>query len=490
MILRRTPRLRAPFVLLMAALGCGPALNSTETVARAEAQGPEPSAPPAEVEPAPERAPEVVPEPEPEVQPEPEPEPEPEPLTLALPSERPAWADAAIEFETNDFQTDRRVQARRPRAPIFTATDRRLGRGIVHDGSVIGARLVGRNEHCGGTWYQVASRGYICTTWGFRDSPQAAREGLAPNVNAMLPFSYAAVTNREAYRFEQMPSESELENLESGRQLPGLATQLNGDYFIAIESSEDGPGGSYHRTIDGRYVSAGATEPIEGSPLFGEYNPEGLNLPLAFVHAPDGTALLDGETLEEIGSAAKYARFEISGERDTEQGELVNATVDGQTISVARENVRIARLRAPHGDIRSGRRWVHVDLDQQVLVAYEGTTPVFATLIASGKEGYDTPAGVFRVRHKYISITMSGEDPVEGIYDVAEVPWTQYYHGSYALHGAYWHDAFGNVRSHGCTNIAPTDARFLFRWTTPQVPEGWHGVRDEGTWVWLTRESG
>jgi lipoprotein-anchoring transpeptidase ErfK/SrfK len=51
-----------------------------------------------------------------------------------------------------------------------------------------------------------------------------------------------------------------------------------------------------------------------------------------------------------------------------------------------------------------------------------------------------------------------------------------YYLGGYALHGAYWHDAFGTPRSHGCTNLAPADARWLFYWTDPQVPRDESGV--------------
>jgi lipoprotein-anchoring transpeptidase ErfK/SrfK len=61
-----------------------------------------------------------------------------------------------------------------------------------------------------------------------------------------------------------------------------------------------------------------------------------------------------------------------------------------------------------------------------------------------------------------------------------------YYYGTYALHGAYWHNTFGNVRSHGCTNIAPADARWLFHWSEPEVRWGWHArfVRD-GTYVFF-----
>jgi lipoprotein-anchoring transpeptidase ErfK/SrfK len=115
---------------------------------------------------------------------------------------------------------------------------------------------------------------------------------------------------------------------------------------------------------------------------------------------------------------------------------------------------------------------------------------VFATLVSSGKPGHDTPTGAFRVRHKHVSTTMRGEDPIDGPYEVEEVPWTMYYSGGYALHGAYWHDAFGRVRSHGCTNIAPADARWLLRWTDPPLPAGWHSIRRRpntaGTLVYIT----
>ena len=60
---------------------------------------------------------------------------------------------------------------------------------------------------------------------------------------------------------------------------------------------------------------------------------------------------------------------------------------------------------------------------------------------------------------------------------IQDVPWTMYFYESYALHGAFWHDGFGRVRSHGCVNLSPEDAHWLFDWTTPFLPEGWHGVR-------------
>ena len=66
---------------------------------------------------------------------------------------------------------------------------------------------------------------------------------------------------------------------------------------------------------------------------------------------------------------------------------------------------------------------------------------------------------------------LNGEDP----YSVATVPWTEFFspEKGLALHTAYWHDQFGHQRSHGCVNLAPRDARWLYFWSDPQVPPGW-----------------
>ncbi len=77
-----------------------------------------------------------------------------------------------------------------------------------------------------------------------------------------------------------------------------------------------------------------------------------------------------------------------------------------------------------------------------------------------------------------------GRDPEYGVtrrrgsagFELRDVPWIQYFASGYALHGAYWHDVFGIPRSHGCINLAPVDARFVFLWTDPPLPEGWHGI--------------
>ncbi len=127
----------------------------------------------------------------------------------------------------------------------------------------------------------------------------------------------------------------------------------------------------------------------------------------------------------------------------------------------------------------AGAKWVLVDLSQQTLTAYEGDVPVYATLISSGtnQEKSQTNAGLFRVERKMAYSDMHGQ--LDDPYDVDRVPYTLYYHKNEALHGTYWHDHFGARASHGCVNLALADARWLFDWAPPQLPENWFAINPQ-----------
>ncbi len=132
-----------------------------------------------------------------------------------------------------------------------------------------------------------------------------------------------------------------------------------------------------------------------------------------------------------------------------------------------------------------GEKWIDVNLSRQTLVAFEGDQPVYASLVSSGKKAKDptdkvhdhqTVQGSFRIREKHISTTMDGDGPAPGDmpYSIEDVPYVMYFEGSYALHAAFWHQNFGREQSHGCVNLAPLDAKRIFFWTDPPVPQGWH----------------
>jgi lipoprotein-anchoring transpeptidase ErfK/SrfK len=114
---------------------------------------------------------------------------------------------------------------------------------------------------------------------------------------------------------------------------------------------------------------------------------------------------------------------------------------------------------------QSNQRWIEVDLSRQRLIAWEGETPVYAVIVSTGKPATPTPTGTFAVQTQLRSTRMQGVD-----YDVPDVPYTMFYSGNYAIHGAYWHRRFGTPVSHGCINVAVNHARWLFNWASVGTP--------------------
>ena len=110
-------------------------------------------------------------------------------------------------------------------------------------------------------------------------------------------------------------------------------------------------------------------------------------------------------------------------------------------------------------------RWISIDLYEQVVIAYEGVTPVFATLVSSGMSEWQTNEGVFHVYVRFPETRMAGAYNQPDFYYLEDVPWTMYYDDQIALHGAYWHDGFGYRKSHGCVNLTITDAHWLYQWS-------------------------
>jgi len=118
-------------------------------------------------------------------------------------------------------------------------------------------------------------------------------------------------------------------------------------------------------------------------------------------------------------------------------------------------NQNIARLK------RSGQRWIEIDRRSQTLTAWQGNKQVYTVTVSTGKSTTPTPSGIFKIQTKHPTARMRGED-----YNIADVPHVMYYSGNYAIHGAYWHRSFGIPISHGCTNVAPDHAAWLYQWAS------------------------
>lgn len=148
-------------------------------------------------------------------------------------------------------------------------------------------------------------------------------------------------------------------------------------------------------------------------------------------------------------------------------------TVDGATWYRIGEDrwvyggwIAVARFKARPAAIGSSERWVGVNLSQQTAVAYEGDQPVYAMMVATGLPKTPTVQGIFRTWWRIPWRKMvGGSAATGGFYYLEEVPWTCYFYDGYALHGAYWHDAFGRPRSHGCVNMSLYDSWWVFQWS-------------------------
>ena len=193
-------------------------------------------------------------------------------------------------------------------------------------------------------------------------------------------------------------------------------------------------------------------------------------------------------------SWSRLSWVSLTGQVRVERGERFLEVGGGDWIRA--RDAAIVEYRHPRS-IPAGEKWIDVSIANGTLVAYEGERPVFATLISPGANGYrrvdgkparwTTPPGTFRIEWKHLSTTMSPDPERESFY-LSQVPYTQFFHLPFALHAVYWHDRFGEPKSGGCVNLSVSDARWLFFWTEPAGPDGWHAVRSggdrgSGTWV-------
>jgi lipoprotein-anchoring transpeptidase ErfK/SrfK len=280
-------------------------------------------------------------------------------------------------------------------------------------------------------------------------------------------------------------------------------------------------------TTDLRLAPTSKVKPDAGSAWHGVELGGALVPPLAFVRLRGAQAYtVDAATATAVGPLERRSVQPLSGKVARIEGERYYELAGGRWARSGDVGVVVAPRKWP-GAARRGEKWIEVDLSEQTLVLWNGNRAEYATLVSTGRPGVGDPLttnatarGSFRVYAKHVTITMDSDEGAslrhggraateaapsaagdpdyvprkgDGVYGVTlrrghglfklrDVPWVQYFHQSYALHGAYWHDVFGIPRSHGCINLSPVDAHRVFAWTEPALPEGWHAVNaDEGT---------
>jgi hypothetical protein len=262
---------------------------------------------------------------------------------------------------------------------------------------------------------------------------------------------------------------------------------------FALLSTHEHQGRRFGLTTDLRLVPLDRVNRVRPSEFRGISLGGGVSLPVVFVKSRHAL-LYAGSPERGLGIARPLGHREalpLSGRGATVGGRRYLETRAGDWLADT-ELVRIEEPEWLPPWAKGTRTWISVSISKQTLVAYVGKEPVYATLVSTGAGGpidagadsRETPRGEFLVHTKHVTATMSG-DEVGDEFDLGDVPYVQYFSGGLAFHAVYWHDAFGAPRSHGCVNLSPIDARFLFHFTEPAVPRGWHGAFSlrEGTLV-------
>ncbi|MFQ5594606.1 MAG: L,D-transpeptidase family protein [Anaerolineae bacterium] len=306
----------------------------------------------------------------------------------------------------------------------------------------------------------------------FADSP-ASTEKTAVEV---VPYHYGRVVSKGLAVY-QSPGDTA-----PARWYSSVGT------WVSIRGTRVVDGKVWYLVDRGGWVPASAVEVGQLSEFQGVRVVPGMKMPFGFVVTdllnvrPEPGVSDDNSPIGELG---RYAVVPILDQADAADGTWYQI---GENRWVSANHVRRVAPKVRPAEVGPHDRWIEVNLREQTLAAYEGSEMVFATLISSGLPRWQTIVGLFQIWVKVKAGKMSGGNLEQGdYYYLADVPWTMYFKGGYGLHTAYWHDGFGRPKSHGCVNLSPLDAYWLFQWTTPDLTADeaalYSSSAKPGTWV-------
>ena len=391
------------------------------------------------------------------------------------------------------------------------------------------------------TFYAVEPRGYVCV-----DGKRATLDPEDPVVRGVYPYSHDPSKpnphpnygeTRGAYRYLQLPTERTqrarewdyrfrlgwLENARAGNprheQLEGVdltPATLTSLTLPELPSNLQMP----HRELVPRSTVAWTTEVLHEGRTFlltddlawvpkdkvvpypeveyrGIHLTEDVKLPLALFRKRDCPAysITDGEVQETERSYPRLGWVSLTGETQRIDRRTYWQTQHGDWVAEDEAVIPKPRDKTPWGapllepdttdkQPKGRQTWIQVSILGGWLIAFEGTKPVFVTLMSPGSGGpphgkrdpletASTPTGWFKITGKFVTSTMIAPNDLVH----SAVPWAQNFSGPYAIHGAYWHNDWGQPKSGGCINLSPHDAKWMFEFTEPVIPPGWHGVR-------------
>ncbi|HTM46846.1 MAG TPA: L,D-transpeptidase, partial [Polyangiaceae bacterium] len=401
-----------------------------------------------------------------------------EPTTLA--------PDAGAPGEQAVFE----LMATAKQTRIYSAPDSKSAKlGYLRGGAVVRrssepAGFVG----CKSGWYGVEPRGFVCVgEEASLDVNDALAEATALRADRTrpLPYEYGRSRNPAPFFYTRIPTPDEQRQTEpdfaqhtryqqttdwtelglapvpqflsagqsslhySGRRQNPLvlsAGQAVAKSGFALLSLFDAGGRAFGLTTDLSVVALDRLERIAPSRFHGLPLSGGATLPVVFSRSK-GALLYQGDPktgFQIVRPLGDREGLAVNGRVEKVAGHEYLQTASGEWIS-AHNALRVEPLAQAPNWAKEGQLWIDISLKDQTLVAYEGSTPVFVTLVSTGADGmgdpkttHSTVQGLFRIHTKHVSVTMDG-DEVGDEFDLRDVPYVQYFYEGYALHGAYWH---------------------------------------------------
>ena len=242
--------------------------------------------------------------------------------------------------------------------------------------------------------------------------------------------------------------------------LPPLRRFETGYDYVSLLGQVSVGGRSFYEINRGEYMPAEDLQPVRPSAFQGRFFAAPPGAPVGWVINNVQPSAAPGQPPElDAPGVGRYQSFDVLATQKV--GEW-NWYLIGPNQWIEQRNVALVQP-GPPGGAPAGTV-IAVDTYEQALGVYVNGGLIFATLISSGSSYFPTRPGTFQVWAKLDAGRMSGTYLADrrDYYFLEDVPWILYYDGDRALHGAYWHDNFGIRSSHGCVNLSPLDARWLF----------------------------
>ena len=273
-------------------------------------------------------------------------------------------------------------------------------------------------------------------------------------------------------------------NLKSGRKKLYWHDLIVRITNTTIADDETAHNRVWYEVEEGGYVYSGSIQPVRT--ILNEPQIISLKGALGEISVPYTDAHLEPDSNSDVIYRLYYETVHwVTASAVLADGSVWYALLDDkfdQNYFVPAEHVRLFlddELTPLSPNISNEEKRIEVRLDDQLVLAYEHEKMVFATRTATGgrlRSGtYTTPTGNFITFHKRPTRHMAGGDIAASGFDLPGVPWVTYIkQNGISFHGTYWHNDYGRPRSHGCINLTPQAAKWLYRWTIPIVPPDKH----------------